>query len=723
MEIQAYFEEWSRLPGERVRMAISTRCPEVRASLEKLTRGPAGADAVSPDAFGEQIEGLDVVLPGVEQQTALGSYAELPLPEHTKLAGATVHVLVWPTTPASGEFQTIWAVGHEQAWLSLGIRRNELSLRVDARIHPLGTRLESHTWYSLALGLAEGDGGVTAEVDVRQLSGLPLHDPRTQSQVTIPGSLPEASALRLAADEVTAVGSPVRPYNGKIEAPSFFAGGLSEQQRGQLHADPNSASPDIRWDLSKHLDSARVSAVGAPDGALCNGGDRGVTGHNWSGESDSFLEVPAQYASVHFHDDDMVDSGWDYNLEFDLPEALESGLYAVRLEAGDIVDHYPLFVRSRPDETADVLLLFPTNTYLAYANDRFAGADLSGIMSHEKKISPDEEYLNAHPEFGLSAYDTHSDGSPVRYSSRRRPLVNVRPHYPNFLTGTYRHFAVDLFLVEWLERSGLRYHVATDEDLHAEGDQLLSRYKVAVTGSHPEYWTGPALQSLDSYLRSGGKMMYLGGNGFYWVTTHHSERPWIVEIRRDNGGLRSWDPPPGERTHVATGEPGGLWRYRGRSPNTICGIAFATEGFSAGQGYRRTESSKHGPGSRFFAGIDDEVIGDFGYVLGGAAGDECDRFDLRLGSPPQTQVLASATGFGREYLIVNEDVLLPVPDQDGPHRPDMVRSDMVYLPINGGGAVFSVGSIAFAGAMAWNGFDNNAATLVNNVLKEFVAGT
>ena len=40
----------------------------------------------------------------------------------------------------------------------------------------------------------------------------------------------------------------------------------------------------------------------------------------------------------------------------------------------------------------------------------------------------------------------------------------------------------------------------------------------------------------------------------------------------------------------------------------------------------------------------------------------------------------------------------------------------------GGGEVFSVGSIPFSGAIAWNGFDNNAARLVDNVLRRFVEG-
>jgi len=84
----------------------------------------------------------------------------------------------------------------------------------------------------------------------------------------------------------------------------------------------------------------------------------------------------------------------------------------------------------------------------------------------------------------------------------------------------------------------------------------------------------------------------------------------------------------------------------------------------------------------------------------GAASDELDRYDIALGSPAHATVLASATGFGPEYLMALEDQGAPMPNSDGPNRPDMVQAAMVYIPIAGGGEIFSVGSIGFVGAMA-----------------------
>ena len=52
-----------------------------------------------------------------------------------------------------------------------------------------------------------------------------------------------------------------------------------------------------------------------------------------------------------------------------------------------------------------------------------------------------------------------------------------------------------------------------------------------------------------------------------------------------------------------------------------------------------------------------------------------------------------------------------------------IRADIVFFEVPGGGACFSVGSIAFAGAMAHDGYDNDVARLVGNVLARFVDAT
>lgn len=49
-----------------------------------------------------------------------------------------------------------------------------------------------------------------------------------------------------------------------------------------------------------------------------------------------------------------------------------------------------------------------------------------------------------------------------------------------------------------------------------------------------------------------------------------------------------------------------------------------------------------------------------------------------------------------------------------------IRADLTFFETPNGGAVFSTGSIAYAGSLPVNGFDNNIAKLTTNVLRRFV---
>jgi N,N-dimethylformamidase len=227
------------------------------------------------------------------------------------------------------------------------------------------------------------------------------------------------------------------------------------------------------------------------------------------------------------------------------------------------------------------------------------------------------------------------------------------------------------------------------------------------------------LDALETYLAGGGRLMYLGGNGFYWVTAMDAARPHLVEVRRGLNGTRSWTSAPGETRLSLTGEIGGLWRNRGRFPNRLVGNGFAAQGWDAGASYVRLPDS-HDPRVAFiFDGIGDEdPIGDFGIVGNGAAGDEVDRYDLSLGTPPETLRLATSEGQHSDaYQLVIEDTESSQATWGGSCCP-LVRADMVYLEI-AGGAVFSTGSINWIASLPHNAFANNVARITENVLRRF----
>ncbi|CAN5157080.1 large subunit of N,N-dimethylformamidase [soil metagenome] len=716
MKVRAYFEEWSRRPGERVRLAISTALPEVRADLVRLTTGPGAAGESRIGT--EPVAGvLDRTVPCRLQNTPVGSYARLPLGNGISGGAFTIHCSIWPTLPSQAA-QTVWCLNQGSAAVRLVLAQGRLSLVGDGLLVTSEMLIEARKWYSV---VAAAGLDATA-LDVHLIKG---HTQVRSTRATGRGAKVGApNEMLLASTGPDDSRHAKECYNGKIASPRFFPGALTPQQCQKLHAAGQSpVSALAEWLIGGDWSSREIRSLvaGVPSGALINGAERGVTGPNWDGSSDSFIETPEQYCALQFHEDDMVDAKWRYDLDFLLPDGISSGVYAVRLSAGTEIEHFPLFVMAPKGEKASALFLASTNTYLAYANDHLASLDFSQVMNHSMVVPEDEKLLFTDRGFGRSCYDTHSDGTPVRYSSRRRPIINIRPGYPNWLTGSYRHFPQDMYIVEWLVQTGLSFHVATDEDLHREGKALLDNYQVIVTGSHPEYWTRHGHDTLDRYLKTGGRLMYLGGNGFYWVTSHDPERPWIIEVRRDNSGTRCWDAPYGERMHVTTSEQGGIWKTRGKGPHGLVGVGFAAEGWSKASGYRRLEASRSGPGAVFFEGVSEDVVGDFGHVLGGAVGDEVDRHDVSLGSPAHAHILASSTPLGNEYQLVIEEQILALPDQGGSFKPDRVRSDMVYFTTDNGGAVFSIGSMTYAGAIAWNNYDNNIARITTNVLRSFAS--
>jgi N,N-dimethylformamidase len=454
---------------------------------------------------------------------------------------------------------------------------------------------------------------------------------------------------------------------------------------------------------------------------------RAVTDHTWDGYETRWDRAPEQYSAIHFHDDDFEDAAWQPDFALSVPDGLKSGVYAARLEADGQDEYIPFYVRPPyGTATAHVAFLAPTLTYMAYANERLYWNENYRQARHRvtplTSEPPDiDQYMAEHRELGLSLYDVHSDGSGCGYSSRLRPILNMRPKYRAWrLHDAPRHFAADLYLIGWLEARGVEFDVVTDEDLHGEGQSLLDRYRVILTGSHPEYTTDRMHTAIRGYLEDGGRLMYLGGNGFYWVTSIDPTRPHVIELRRGVSGTRAWENLPGEHPHSTTGELGGLWRLRGQPPQRLVGIGFAAQGWGGAAGYVRQPASQDPRAAFIFDGIGpEEVIGDFGLALGGAAGDEIDRFDVRLGSPSHALLLASSAGRHTDYYqVTSEDVPITVPGQGGTESPK-VRADMVFFETPNGGAVFSVGSINWLSSLAWNKFDNNVARVTENVLRRF----
>ncbi|PPL20235.1 hypothetical protein GY24_01430 [Microterricola pindariensis] len=428
---------------------------------------------------------------------------------------------------------------------------------------------------------------------------------------------------------------------------------------------------------------------------------------------------------MHFHSDDIEDAAWASTVDMQLPVGLASGIYCVLVETPTAQDHVPLFVSPAMGvERAEVLFLAPTFSYVAYANSRLAeeldysGGTLTDLTVEE---SMRDQQIYAHREFGMSLYDHHVDGSGNCYSSSLRPILNMRWDFRSAMQSAPRHFAADLMWPGWFAHEKVEFDVLSDHGLHERGAGTLAGYKLVITGSHPEYWSAEMLDAMEVYLASGGSLAYTGGNGFYWVTSASAGRPHLLEVRRGQQGIRTWEGEPGEGTQSQSAEPGGLWRLRGRAPNKLVGVGMAAQGWdSATPGFAKTELATDPRVAELFDGIDENVIGDFGLVLGGAAGDEIDRADIRLGTPRHTLIIARSQPHSEYYLAALEEITTPTPLINGSNNPN-VHADITFFETGSGGFVVSTSAITWLGSMAYRRFENNAARFMHNVLHKAVA--
>ncbi|WP_366667114.1 N,N-dimethylformamidase beta subunit family domain-containing protein [Mesorhizobium sp.] len=492
------------------------------------------------------------------------------------------------------------------------------------------------------------------------------------------------------------------------DAPSVF--GASPKQ------------PILQWDFSRQMDSdiaVDISGAGR-HGRLVNRPSRAVLGPAWDKKTIRWTDDPAQWDALHLHDDDLDDVQWSTDFEIEAPA--ESGIYAVRLNQGETSYYIPFYVRPGAVRKR-VLFVAPTNTYLAYGNEHLwegeRGIAHQKMMSFPIVLDKAETLLQQMPSLGRSLYDRHSDDSGVIYASRLRPLTNMQPNYINWLAGGPRHFSGDFFITGWLDSIGIEFDVATDEDVDILGKSLLDAYDVVLTGSHPEYPTVAEFDAFEDYVKGGGKLMYLGANGFFWVTSYVNKLRTAIEVRRGYAAQRNWTSHAAELYHSSTGEMGGAYRHRGRDQNPFLGVGMAAAGWGPASGFTRTPESYAEAVAWVFEGIASETIGEHGYLLGGAAGDELDHADPARGTPDSTVVLMSSRH--NDLFFPSLDSVTEVaPNQQGSKNPH-VRADVVLVEHPGGGKVFSTGSICWAGSLGTNSYDNDIARLTTNVLRKFLA--
>ena len=732
--ILGYCDRISAAPGERI--AVKVSCDNLNHYDANLIRVIHGDINPSGPGYREETLKLDLGGPfsGRYQPINIGSYALVDnAPSFNPQRSLALQAFIWPTLIGQDP-QTL--LSHENPQTGTGFRfyidtnahlSFEITINGVVKVHiSTDTHLVTQRWYLVSASYDAEKG----EVSILQKPLKPY--PKLAEASTSVDKLEQATEVEapiiIAARADTNVPAKEH-FNGRIEAPRLLSRPLKRQEMLSL-VEASSSNVIAAWDFSIGISTDKVTDQSGNErhSQLINLPTRGVAGHNWNGDEHCWQDKPEHYGAIHFHDDDLYDCGWETDFEITLPNDIGSGVYAIRLHAEDQEYYIPFAVRPpKGQETAPLLFILPTASYMAYANNRI-GIDVpeTEIVSGKLlQMNPIDLFMQTHPELGLCFYDIHNDGSGVYYSSRLRPIVNMQPKHIGHLGGAGSNvwqFNADTHILDWLVQIDQPFDVITDEELEAEGAQVLNGYKAVITGTHPEYYSIGMLDSLQDYVNNGGRLMYLGGNGFYWRVSYHPSLPGVIECRKSEDGIRAFAPLPGEFYASFTGEYTGLWRRNGRAPNQLVGIGMVSQGFDYSSHYVLTKASEDARAKFIFDGVSGPVIGDYGLSGGGAAGLELDATDHSHGTPSHTLVLAISERHSDLYLMTPEDMDDPAPGLGGTEA-EIIRAEMVFFETPNGGAVFSTGSIAWGGSLSHNNYDNDVSRITSNVVNRFLEDT
>jgi N,N-dimethylformamidase len=713
LPLTGYAERLSARPGQTLRFHVANATGSVVSASVVRVRC---ADP-NPAIGGIQTESVAIAVttlaePG-PQSVPAGSYAVVgPTGMLNQLSDVAFSLQIFPTLALMRRQVIMSCLDEHGRGIELELTKARVlrgTVGTTAGLATVETELpvSLHAWTNVTLSVDSASRTLS-------LTATPHADRAAAQTVTLPLSgapVLDAQSRRLSLGSASDT-APVDTFNGRLEHPR-----LMSQAQPFPSADPSAdASRDAclgNWDFSLEMHTHRVIDTGPQGhhGELINTPTRAVCGSLWTGQEHCFRHAPEQYGAIHFHDDDLDDCRWPATHAIKLPADFKSDAYALMLKAGDVEENIPFFVVPPKDQAkAKIAVLVSTYTYTVYGNHARPEwmNDPAWREAHVAQSKAWRAYPynpGEHRDYGLSTYNYHTDGSGIALVSWRRPMLNLRIGYitypyPDIRGSGLRHYPADSHLLMWLAHMGHEVDLITDDELHREGKALLEPYKVVVTGSHPEYHTAQMLDALQSYRDTGGRLVYLGGNGFYWKIALDPARDGIVEIRRGEGGIRAWAAEPGEYYNQYDSQYGGLWRRNARPPQKLVGVGFTAQGNFVGSYYRISPAARTNPKvSWIFEGVTAETVGGEGFSGRGAAGFELDRVDKRLGSPESAIVVAASENHPPEapWMLVPEEQLTHITTIPGQTHKALIRADMTWFDCPGGGEVFSVGSITFCG--------------------------
>lgn len=418
--------------------------------------------------------------------------------------------------------------------------------------------------------------------------------------------------------------------------------------------------------------------------------------------------------------DELYNARWEVTHRFRIPPESKSGAYAARFDFE--VDDKPMryfntFIVKRPESRpkAPLLVLVSSSTWLAYNSAPFPlnhGPELTKLSTGG--------LTTVHPKAATySCYRDHQAGQPTYKLGLKLPWPAAGPN-KTYINTRYSHLLRgERFLHLWLDRHGYEFDVITDHDLD-RNPEILEGYQAVVLNGHSEYWSIPAYEGLDNYLKSGGSALVMSGNTMFWRVSF-DETGEVMECRKFGRGIGGRaNAQVGELYHSHDFKRGSLMRFCGYPAWKNIGLTCIGWG-GAFQPYQ-VEMADHFLFQKPHR-IKLKKGETFGYIdeKTGAVGHE---FDVRLSTlqrateDPVIKGLVEPEGI---TTIASSQASRKVLDFNAErHKPrvggEETIAEIIYWERPEGGQVFHTGAIA----TAWGLYhDENLSKLIQNVLHHF----
>jgi len=544
------------------------------------------------------------------------------------------------------------------------------------------------------------------------------------------------SPLRLAA--AGEGGMAARFLDADLAMPAIYRRALTPEEiaarhleRAQLPARGREVAACWKFDEDRG-DRVADASSRARDGRIINHATWMIPGPGFDAEVIRFASYePRKDASrghaLRFASDDLYDCRWGVTHRFTVPPDARPGFYVGRVayewEGKPHLYHMMFIVRKRARKRkAPILLLAATNTWRAYSSAAFPKPQAQlkrNVGTGGQPNSPNEP-----PAF--SFYRRHAAGQGGYQIGLQMPFVGADPY---LLYGKeYSHLArADRFAQVWMEKAGYDYDVISDLDLHRD-PAVLCGYRAVIINGHSEYWSLPACDGLEAYLRRGGHVVVLSGNTMLWRVSFNPECS-VIECRKvDAPGEQMKPHERAECWHSHDGLRGGMFRECGPPSYRLVGLDMLGFTDEAGLGPYVVERAEH------FLFHQPEETGlkagdEFGQGDGGtfprANGHEV---DIRMStfaalqqkpSPPGASVPTDPPGMVRLANGITRWNLAGTAFDYffRPIKPPTPQgAEMIFWERPEGGTVFNAGAIAAGWAI---NSDPRFQTLMRNVLAHF----